>query len=258
MDFSGDLGLYQRRVAECPGAVAQRIAVLRSLPLRIGYAAVDIGCGGGHLVREFARSVGNTGRAVGLDISEEQVKSANAYCTGLDAAKCVVGNARDMDFEDASFDRLASIRTLEYIDDVPAALAEMRRIMKPGAIAAFVSVLWDHFRFHGPAPNINERILDAFRAHCPHQMLPMELPEILATSGFVDTLQKPITLFERSLNENSYGFWVSKLVAAFAISEGVSNEDAQLWLEQLQRADSDGRFGFLSVPVLTVTNVPNS
>jgi arsenite methyltransferase len=255
MDFSGDIGLYQRRVAECPGGAAQRIAVLRSLSLEIGQAALDIGCGGGHLVREFAISVGSKGRAVGLDVSEEQLVSAREYCAEYKAAACILGNATEMDFEDASFDKLASIRTLEYIEDVPAALAEMRRVLKPGGVAALVSVLWDQFRFHGPASSLNERILEAFRAHCPHQMLPMALPVMLARSGFVGALQEPVTLFERSLNEYSYAFWVSKLVAAFAVGEGISSEDAELWLQQLQHADDEGRFGFVSVPVLTITNV---
>jgi SAM-dependent methyltransferase len=256
MDFAGDIGLYQRRVAECPGGIAQRLAVLQSLTLEIGHAAVDVGCGGGHLVREMANSVGDGGRAVGLDISDEQVKSANEYCSGLEAAQCLVGDAKDMNFEDASFDRLASIRTLEYIDDVPAALAEIRRVLRPGGVAALVSVLWDQFRFHGPEPDLNEKILEAFRGHCPHQALPMQLPKMLVSSGFVGAVQKPVALFERSLNENCYGFWVSKLVAGFAMNAGVLKEDAELWLEQLQQAGHDRRFGFVSMPVLTVTNVP--
>jgi len=255
MKFSGDIGLYQRRVAECPGGVAQRLAVLRSLSLEIGEGAVDIGCGGGHLVRELAISVGGNGCAVGLDISEEQIASANEYCADYEAATCFVGDATSMDFDDATFDKLASIRTLEYIQDVPTALTEMRRVLRPGGMAALVSVLWDQFRFHGPVPSLNEKVLDAFRTHCPHQMLPLGLPRLLARSGFVGASQEPVTLFERSMNQNSYGYWVSKLVAAFAVGEGVSNEDAELWLEQLQQADDEGRFGFVSVPILTITNV---
>jgi len=255
MDFSGDMGLWQRRVAECPGGAAQRMAILRSLSLEVGQAAVDIGCGGGHLVREIALSVGINGRVVGLDVSEDQVASARELCSAFDAVDCVVGSATDMAFEDACFDKLASIRTLEYIEDVPAALAEMKRVLRPGGVAALVSVLWDQFRFHGADPTLNDRILDAFRAHCPHQMLPMALPGMLKRSGFVGDHQEPVTLFERSLNEYSYAFWVSKLVAAFAVGEGVSSEDAELWLQQLHEADVEGNFGFVSIPVLTVSNV---
>jgi len=57
------------------------------------------------------------------------------------------------------------------------------------------------------------------------------------------------------MNENSYGYWVSKLVAEFVLEEGVSNADAELWLQQLQEADDNGRFGFVSMPVLTLAIV---
>lgn len=254
MDFTGDMGLWQRRVAECPGGVAQRMAVLQALSLSVGQSTVDVGCGGGHLVRELASAVGDEGLAVGLDISEDQVANAREYCIGLDAAEFYVGSAIAMDFDNGGFDRLASIRTLEYIEDVPAALAEMKRVLKPGGVAAMVSVLWDQFRFHGADQALNERILDAFRAHCPHQMLPMALPGMLAKCGFVGGQQETVTLFERTLNQNSYAFWVSKIVAAFAVGEGISDEDAKLWLLQLQAADLRGEFGFVSAPVLTVTH----
>ena len=36
-----------------------------------------------------------------------------------------------------------------------------------------------------------------------------------------------------------------------AIGNGVGEDDADLWLERLSRADREGRFGFVSVPVLT-------
>jgi arsenite methyltransferase len=256
MDFAGDIGLFQRRVAECPGGVAQRLAVIQSLSLVPGHAVIDIGCGGGHMVREFALAIGNKGRVIGLDVSKEQVDSASNHCHGLEVAECHVGDVTNMTFGDACFNQAASIRTLEYVDDVSAALAEIHRVLKPGGLVAMVSVLWDHFRFHGANTQLNDKILDAFRAHCPHQMLPMTLPKMLANSGFSGAAQKPVTIFETSLNENSYGYWVSKLVAAFVVGECINKADAELWLNQLQQAADDGSFGFISMPVLTVTSVP--
>ena len=44
---------------------------------------------------------------------------------------------------------------------------------------------------------------------------------------------------------------VAKLVAAFAIGQGIAEDDAARWLDQLAEADREGRFGFVSVPVLT-------
>jgi len=251
LDFSGDIGLWQRKIAEGPEGTARRMAVFEALAIESGQAVLDLGCGGGHLVREIALAVGVSGRAVGLDMSTEQLDAARAVCAGLPAAELIEGDATDMSFVEGTFDGLASIQTLEYIADIERALAEARRVLKSGGKAAFVSVLWDHWRFHGADPELNDRMLDVWRAHCPHQMLPMEMPRKLAAAGFGGVMRKPIAFLNGALNENAYALWAAKVVAAFAIGQGVPEEDAKRWLEQLDQADKEGRFGFVSVPVLT-------
>lgn len=251
MDFTGDIGLWQRKLAESPEGMARRMAVFNALTVEAGQAVLDLGCGGGHLVREFAIAVGEGGRAVGFDVSAEQLTAASAVCNGLPAAEFVEGDATNMTFGDATFDGLASIHVLEYIAEVDRALVEARRVLKPGGKAALVSVLWDHWRFHGAEPELNGRMLDAFRAHCQHQMLPMELPRRLVAAGFGGVMRTPIAFLNGALHENTYALWAAKIVAAFAIGQGVPEEDAKRWLEQLDQADKEGRFGFVSVPVLT-------
>ena len=251
MDFSGDIGLWQRKVAEGPEGIARRMAVFSALAVESGQAVLDLGCGGGHLVRELALAVGQGGRAVGLDMSQEQLAAGRARCEGIPSAEFIDGDALDLPFEDGAFDGLASIQTLEYIADVNGALAEARRVLRPGGRAAFVSVLWDHWRFHGAEPTLNDRILKVWRAHCCHQMLPIELPQKLAAQGFGGVLRQPIAFFNGSLHENAYALWASKFTAAFAIGQGLAEAEARRWREQLQQADREGRFAFVSVPVLT-------
>ena len=251
MDFSGDIALWQRKAAEGLEGVARRMSAFTALAVESGLAVLDVGCGGGHLVRELALAVGDGGRAVGLDMSAEQIGVARDLCADVPAAELIEGQATNMPFEDGAFDGLASIQALEYIPDVDGALAECRRVLKPGGKAAFVSVLWDHWRFHGPDPELNDRLLDAWRTHCPHQMLPIEMPRRLVATKFGGVLCQPIAFMNGSLHENAYAYWVSKIAAAFAIGQGIPEEDVRRWQEQLARADEEGRFAFVSVPVLT-------
>jgi hypothetical protein len=79
----------------------------------------------------------------------------------------------------------------------------------------------------------------------------MELPRKLNTAGFNGVAQKPIAFINGTMHENAFALWAAKLVASFAIGKGVEDEDAADWLDQLQKADTEGRFGFVSVPVLT-------
>lgn len=252
MEFSGDMALWQRKIAESHQGHERRMAVFDALAVESEQVILDLGCGGGHLVRELALAVGSNGRVVGLDASAGQIESAVALCSDLPAAELIEGDATNMVFDDSTFDSLACIQTLEYIPDVDRALAEGRRVLKPGGKAAFVSVCWDHWRFHGPETALNDRMHDAWRAHCSHQMLPVEMPHRLSEAGFGGITQWPIAFFNGNLHENTFAFWAAKVVHAFATTRGVAQEGADLWFDQLYEADKEGHFGFISVPVVTM------
>lgn len=251
MDFAGDIGLWQRKIAEGLEGTSRRLAVLEALSIASGQALLDLGCGGGHLVRDLAFAVGESGRVVGLDASEAQLEAARVLCEGLAIAELIEGDATDLPFEEATFDSLASIQMLEYVPDVDSALSEARRVIKPGGKVALVSVLWDHWRFHGAEPELNDQMHDIWREHCFHQMLPFELPAKLIAAGFDGISQKPIAFMNNTMHDNSFALWAAKVVAAFAVAKGMDEKEATSWLKQLDKADAEGRFGFVSVPILT-------
>jgi ubiquinone/menaquinone biosynthesis C-methylase UbiE len=252
MEFSGDIGLWQRRVAECPEGAARRLAVFEALMLQAGMRVLDVGCGSGHLVQELARAVGPSGRAVGVELSDDQLNAARERCADVPFVELLHADVCDLPLEDGSLDGVSAIQTLEYVPDVDRALSEIRRVLRPGGRVAFVSVLWDAFRFHGAEAGLNQRIADAWQAHCHHAMLPAEMPGRMAAVGLDGASQRTLAFLNRALHENCLAYWAVKIVAAFAVSQGVSEEDARKWLEQLEHADKEDRFGFVSVPVLTL------
>jgi hypothetical protein len=83
-------------------------------------------------------------------------------------------------------------------------------------------------------------------------MLPLELPPLLERNGFGASSRSNLSYLDTAHHEGTSGYYVSKLIAHFATSQDVSEEDAQLWLSQLEDADLEKRFGFVHFPVLTV------
>ena len=79
----------------------------------------------------------------------------------------------------------------------------------------------------------------------------MEIPTKLEAARFDGIVQKPIAFMNNTMHENAFSLWAAKLVAAFAVGNGIDKKEAASWLEQLDTADTEGRFGFVSVPVLT-------
>jgi arsenite methyltransferase len=127
--------------------VAQRIATLERLDLRAGEAVIDIGCGPGFLCEQMADAVGNTGRVLGVDISEDLLAAARARNT-REWLTYEHGDAGALGAPDRSFDVGVSIQVLEYLDNPDQAIAEMFRVLKFGGRALIMNTDWDRVAWY--------------------------------------------------------------------------------------------------------------
>ena len=111
MEFSGDIGLWQRRVAECPEGATRRLAVFEALMPQAGMRVLDVGCGSGHLVQELARAVGPSGRVVGVDISDDQLNAARERCADVPFVELLYADVCDLPLEDGRLDGVSRAST---------------------------------------------------------------------------------------------------------------------------------------------------
>jgi SAM-dependent methyltransferase len=107
-------------------------AMLERLVAPAGKDVLDIGCGGGALVRDLA---GCGARAVGVEISEDQLASAVAR-DRESGARYRVGRAQELPVDDASVDIAVFMRTLHHVPpaDLTQALGEARRVLRPDGV----------------------------------------------------------------------------------------------------------------------------
>jgi ubiquinone/menaquinone biosynthesis C-methylase UbiE len=114
------------------------------LGLSPGDGVLDVACGTGNFTREFARSVGIDGLALGIDVSETMLTRAvqDTIDAGLsDRAAYVRGDASELPFRDSSFDAVCCFAALHLFADPMRALDRMTRVLTPGGrIAIFTSV----------------------------------------------------------------------------------------------------------------------
>ena len=109
--------------------------------LKPGEHFADIGCGTGAATRFAAKAVGRTGRAIGIDINPGMLAVAKSALAGEAAAtQWIEAGADSLPLPDQSLDAVLCAQTLQFLKDRPAALGEMRRVLKPGG-RAMVS-LW--------------------------------------------------------------------------------------------------------------------
>ena len=251
MKFDNDVGRIQRLMAASVAGMARRQAVLDNLTLKAGNRIIDVGCGAGQLLGHLAKAVGDTGEVYGLDPSADQLAQASASLSGFTNISLLERNADDSGLDDDICDAATSTQALEYISDVDAALAEITRVLKPGGAFVNISILWDHFRFHGAQDGVNNMIHEAFRAHCSHQMLPMELPGKLEHLGYRHIRDTSLAFMITRRDQNSPARYTEQVMANFALSQGVPETVVADWRAQLVAAEEAGRFGFASFPVLT-------
>ena len=252
MQYSGDIAAAQHDLAGSQDMDARRVVVLDALGAGAGDSVLEVGCGPGLLLARIARSVGPDGRAVGIDVSPDQIAAANQRCADLVQVRLDVGNVRDMPFPDEEFDATVGTQVLEYVEDVDTAVGELARVTRSGGRLVNVATNWGALFWCGGDPSLTRRVLDAWDAHCPHLNLPVTLPSVLARHGFAGVSQRPVTIVNRRFHRDSFSWGAAHLMAAFAQSRGAIDEDgAQTWIASLEHADRVGDHFLSSVPIVT-------
>lgn len=108
--------------------------------VRDGDAVLDIGSGTGALTMAIAEAAPSS-RITGVDPAAPYVAFAQARHVDR-RIRFEVGDARQLRFADASFDRTLSLLVLNFIPDPAKALDEMVRVTRPGGVVA--SAVWDY------------------------------------------------------------------------------------------------------------------
>jgi arsenite methyltransferase len=102
--------------------------------LREGEALLDLGSGGGIDVFIAAQKVGSTGRAVGVDMTDEMLELArkNAEELGLTNVEFRKGDIEALPFEDSEFDVIISNCVINLAPDKDKVFNDAYRVLKPG------------------------------------------------------------------------------------------------------------------------------
>jgi SAM-dependent methyltransferase len=201
-------------------------------------SVLDIGCGPGSITVGLAERV-PSGKATGLDIEPGQVKLANLRAREAGLTNCTfdVGSALDLPYPDATFDVVFGHTILmQFADPVPV-VAEVKRVLKPGGMAAFRELDFSASLF-GPAGSAIETVWQTLRRSIlendGYPDIGRDLPHLFVNSGFQVTWAKPVYFnaptakARQALYGAMGGLWQQADFVSDAVKEG--------WLTEADRA----------------------
>jgi SAM-dependent methyltransferase len=183
--------------------------------IKPGDRVLDVACGTGALTLAVAERVGPAGSVVGLDANADML--AVARCKPA-PVEWLEGRAEALPLPDVSFDAVVSQFGMMFFDDRPAALREMKRVLRPsGRLAVAVCDAIESSPGYAAFADLLNRLFgqavaDAFRA-----------PFALGDSGMLSALAREATLPDAKVTQHR------GVVRFESIASLVSTERACVW-----------------------------
>jgi SAM-dependent methyltransferase len=130
---------FKAQSAEMGAAVTE--AIVEEARVAEGMHVLDLACGSGEPSISIAALLNGTGQVIGVDMAALPLEVARerARKRGLTNVEYQQADVHALPFADASFDRVTSRLGVMFFGDLPAALGEMRRVLKPGGRLALLA-----------------------------------------------------------------------------------------------------------------------
>ncbi|MES0883244.1 methyltransferase domain-containing protein [Roseibium sp. SCP14] len=223
----------------------RRRASFDALRPKPGDAIADIGCGNGMLTLELSRTIGDGGQVYGVDPSEDMRLAAKNRCEDFTNVEILDGTATDLPLETGSIDNAVSLQVFEYLDDLPAAVSEAARILKPGGRLVVGDMHWDTIAWFSDHPERMRKVLDAWDHHLVERCIPAVLPPVLRGAGFQVEEIIPIPFSDAELRPDGLSNMMIHLIKPFVVKKGlISENEASDWADEQTELAEAGRFFF--------------
>jgi SAM-dependent methyltransferase len=174
-----------------------------------GERILDVGCGTGSLTFALPKAAA-IGEIAAFDFSPVFVEEAQRRNTDP-RITIRQGDATAVPFEDGRFDRALSLLVLHFVPDADKAVAEMRRVVRPGGVVA--AAVWDHLggmsgmrMLWDTAAALDEGAQAPRSRYCFQPMTgPGEMRRSFVAQGLRDVTESSLTI--RMDYENFADYW---------------------------------------------------
>ena len=185
---TGEEAEYRLKIVNSVHGADTEAFLLRA-GMKPGLRVADIGCGTGVISCWIAKLVCVSGEVVGVDISEEQVRSArkSALNAGLSNVSFLSTGCYETGLESGSFDLVFSRFMLMHVQEPKRAILEMKRLLKPGGVLAIEDGDFNS-SYAEPPSAAYDRVFELYRligaAHGEDFLIGRKLYKMALEAGF--------------------------------------------------------------------------
>jgi SAM-dependent methyltransferase len=223
----------------------QRQRTLDALVPAPGECVLDVGCGPGLLTRGLADAVGPDGAVLGLDLSPSMLALAHERCAGIPQIALAQADATRLPLRSGAADAVTATQVLLYVEQPEAALAEIRRVLRPGGRVAIVETDWQTAVVTAEDADLTRRLFGAWDKAVPSPRLPQRLQPLLRAAGFGVVRIQAVPVLSTRLDDEGYAATMIAQCAASAVTAGAaSGDEVRNWRDDVQRRAEADEFLF--------------
>lgn len=223
-----------------PTAQSYKQMIMEQLAVKVGATILDIGCGTGQDTLDLAQAVGPNGRVIGIDSSETMVQEARARAAQAQLpVEYVLADATQLPFADASFDGCQASRVFGHLREPKLAVAEMVRVVRPGARVVVADGDLDLIAIDIPDRALARKVIHAACDQMVQGWIGRQMPRLLRQAGLSNIrIEGRLMPLDYAFFQMAFHGMLQRALAAGSILE---EELTHFW-KALEQAEHEQQF----------------
>lgn len=218
-----------------------------ALDVRPGQVVADIGCGPGTDLGRLADAVGPDGSVIGVDREPRMLDEARQRLADRPNIELRQGDIHDLPLPAGSVDRARVDRILQHVTDPAKAIAEVRRILRPGGLFGMAEPDWDTLAVADEDLETSRRFVRYVAGRVRNPAIGRDLVRLSMLAGFRVRSVEPIPVLFRDFETADTILGLRRNSARGVQAGALAEQDAAAWVERMATGPVIAGFTFYMV-----------